>query len=116
MRSNALLLTWDRPLPGREQLGMQLFQDVMNYMGGLKERGTIESFETMFLEPRGAGIAGLILVRGESQKLAELTQSDEWGKLMLRSQMTLKNPALVRGFTGAVVGERMKMWAELIPH
>jgi hypothetical protein len=115
MLSNAILLTWDRPLPGREQLGTQLFQDTLQYMGALKSAGTIESFDPLFLEPRGVGIAGLILIRGEPHKLVELTQQDEWTKLMLRAQMTLKNPALLRGFMGAVIGERMKIWSELTP-
>ena len=48
-------------------------------------------------------------------KLTELTQQDDWSKFMLRAQMTLKNPALVRGFMGAVIGERMKIWSELTP-
>lgn len=115
MLSNAILLTWDVRCRDASRWELSSFKTHLQYMGALKSAGTIESFDPLFLEPRGVGIAGLILIRGEPQKLTELTQQDDWSKLMLRAQMTLKNPALVRGYMGAVIGERMKIWSELTP-
>ncbi|MBK0394714.1 hypothetical protein [Ramlibacter algicola] len=115
MKTNAILLTWDRALPGRELLGTELFRDFMKYAEGLKNEGAVESFDVLYLEPRGVGIAGYFVFRGAPQKLTALTERDDWVRMMLRSQMTLKNPALVRGYAGPAIGERMKTWAELIP-
>ena len=50
MGTNVVFLGWDRPTAGREGKAVELFQEYMQYLGGLQQAGTIQSFEPVFLE------------------------------------------------------------------
>ena len=57
MSGNVIVFGWKRSLPGREKISAQHFQDFLQYLGGEKQKGTIESFEPVFLEPNGSELA-----------------------------------------------------------
>ena len=112
---NLLFFAWDRPLPGREQLSSQHFEDFMGYLQSQKAAGAIASFEPVFLEPHGSGIHGFFLIKGAADKLTALTDSPDWIRHMMRATLHLEGASLVRGVEGAVIGERMAMWNQLLP-
>ena len=112
---NLLLFSWDRSLPGREQLSSQHFQDFVGYLQSQQAAGNIASFEPVFLEPHGSGMHGFFLIKGASAKLGALTESADWIRHMMRATLHLKDASLCRGVDGTVVGERMAMWNQLLP-
>lgn len=112
---NLLLFTWDRSLPGREQLSSKHFQDFMGYLQAQKAQGTIESFEPAILAPRGTGIHGFFLIKGSPEKLSALTETPEWTQHMMRATLHLEGASVTRGVMGAAVGEHMAMWSQLVP-
>lgn len=115
MSSNVLVFAWNRPLPGRENLSAQHFQDFSEYLGAEQRRGTIESFEPVFLDPHGGTLNGFFLIRGEPRKLAELASSDEWQKHITRGLFHLDGSCVVRGVSGQLLMDRMALWTSLIP-
>ena len=52
MADRVILIGWDRPIVGREQRAMQLFQKCIEYYSKLQTGGRIESFEPVSA-PRG---------------------------------------------------------------
>ena len=80
MSSNVIFFAWDRPIPGREQISAAHFQEFIQYLGGLQQAGTVESFEAIFLNPHGGDLNGLILVRGEPSNLAGLIMTEEYNR------------------------------------
>ena len=42
---------------------------MLGYYTKLQERGEIESFEAVLLEPHGGELGGFLLLRGEAEKL-----------------------------------------------
>ncbi|HXC41483.1 MAG TPA: hypothetical protein VN667_21310, partial [Burkholderiales bacterium] len=69
---------WNRPLPGREILSAQLFQEFLESLSVQKKNGVIESFDTVLLEPYGGALNGFTVIRGDPSKLQDLTASPEW--------------------------------------
>jgi hypothetical protein len=112
---NVVMFAWNRSLPGREQLSGQHFQDFVAYLQAQKAQGTIESFDPVLLEPHGLGPHGFFLIRGAPERLQTLTASPDWVEHQVRAMMHLDGPAVMRGVTGAAVGERMALWAKAIP-
>jgi hypothetical protein len=45
---------------------------------GLQKKGTIKSFDTVFLDPHGGDLNGFLLMRGEPSQLDGLMSSPEW--------------------------------------
>lgn len=115
MSSNALLFGWNRPLPGRERISAQHFQEFNQFLGGLKQGGRIESYDTVFLNSHGGDLNGFFLIRADSGKLDNLMASSEWVTHMIRASMHLDGVGAIRGATGQLVMERMEEWSRLIP-
>ncbi|HWI83622.1 hypothetical protein [Ramlibacter sp.] len=115
MRSNCILFGWNRPIPGREATSGQLFQTFVEFLTVQQRAGTVESFEAVFLEPRGSGLNGFFIIRGEPDKLNAMTSSDQWARQQTKAIINLEDVVVGHGATGPLVGERMKMWLEEIP-
>lgn len=115
MGPNIIFFGWHRSLPGRESLSGAHFQDFSKYLGERQAAGDIEGFEPVLLEPNGGRVDGFFLIRGEPRKLSDLTSSPEWIQHVTRAMLHLDGTAVVRGVTGAGVGERMAIWMNAIP-
>jgi hypothetical protein len=115
MSSNVIFFGWNRPVPGREGMSAEHFQEFMQYAGGLQQDGTIQSVEPVFLDAHGGDLNGFILIKGESAKLDALVSSEAWVTHMTRAGLHLEGSGAVRGATGDLVMERMSLWTGLIP-
>ena len=87
----------------------------MAYLTGLQQKGTIQSFDTVFLDPHGGDLNGFFLIRGESGNLDGLISSSEWVTHMTRALLHLEGSGDVRGVTGELIAGRMEVWSKLIP-
>jgi hypothetical protein len=112
---NMLLVSWNRSLPGREQLSAQHFQDFMAYLQAQKQQGGVESFEPILLDPHGDGVHGFFLIKAPTDKLNTLTGSPDWVRHVIRMTLHVEGPATLRGTCGPAVAERMAMWTSSIP-
>lgn len=115
MSSNLVLFGWSRSIPGRERLSAEHFGQFVAYLTGLQQKGTIQSFDTVFLDPHGGDLNGFFLIRGEPGKLDGLISSSEWVTHMTRALLHLEGSGAVRGLTGELVAGRMDLWSKLIP-
>ncbi len=115
MQSNTILFGWNRPLVGREHLSATHFGEFVEYLGSLAKSGTIDSFDTVFLEPHGGDLNGFFLLKGDPAALNELTGSEDWARHMTKAGMHLQGHGFVRGFTGDAVMDRMQLWTGAIP-
>ena len=114
MASDVIFMGWDRPVAGREASSGALFQETQQYLGGLVQAGTIDSFETVLLSPHGGDLNGFILIRGEAAKLAGMQASEEWQRYTPRGTIELERLGLVTGVPGEGVMAWMQRWMELI--
>jgi hypothetical protein len=115
MSTNAIFVGWNRTVVGREAQAAELFQEFLQYLGGLQQAGTIQSFEPVLLSPHGGDLNGFILVRGETAKLDALESDKKWFTYITRAGTVLEGQGVVRGATGELVGEWMSLFGEVIP-
>ena len=115
MSSNVLFFAWNRSIPGRERLSAEHFSQFAQYLAGLQQKGAIQSFDTVFLDPHGGDMNGFFLIRGESAKLDALLSSPEWVTHMTRALLHLEGSGAVRGVTGELIAARMDLWSKTIP-
>lgn len=115
MASNALFFGWNRSVPGRERVSEQHFGEFVEYLTGLQQQGTIESFDTVFLNPHGGDMNGFFLIRGESADLSAVMATEEWHAHMTRAALHLEGAGAVRGAIGDMVMARMALWGNSIP-
>jgi hypothetical protein len=115
MASNIILFGWNRSIPGREKISAQHFDEFVKYLGGLQQKGTIQGFETVFLDTHGGDLNGFFLIKGEPAILDTLISTNEWITHMTRASLHLDGSGFVRGVTGNEVMERMALWIGVIP-
>jgi hypothetical protein len=114
MSGNVIFMGWNRPVIGREAQGSELFQEFLQYLGGLQQAGTIESFEPVFLNAHGGDMNGFFLIRGESTKLDALESNEEWLTYMTRAGFSMAGLGVVRGVTGEMLMEQMNLWNKVM--
>jgi hypothetical protein len=86
----------------------------MQYLGGLQQAGTIQSFEPVFLDPHGGDMNGFCLIRGDSDKLDRLISSEKWEDLLARAGFHLDGIGVVRGVTGDLLTARFARYQALV--
>ena len=103
MADTALFIGFGQTVRGRESQAVKVFGEAVAYYTGLQERGEIESFEAVLLDPHGGDLGGFFLVRGEQAKISQVRDSDEFAALNTRAGV------IVEGFgvVGGVLGERL---------
>jgi hypothetical protein len=103
MADSGLFIGFGLPVRGRERQAIQVFNEVFEYLSRLQQEGQIESFEPALLEPHGGELGGFFLLRGDQDKLARIRASEEFERLLARSQLLAEN----LGVVGAALGERL---------
>ncbi len=107
MKDHGIVLVWDRPAIGRERAAIESIDNLVNYMRRLQEDGQIESFEPVSIMPGGGWVNGLLLIRGERERLDRVQASDEFSSMVTKSTLGLMHFGVLRcrigeGFTRAM--------------
>jgi hypothetical protein len=110
MVNNALFIGWGAPVLGREQLASKVFGEWVEMLGTLQTKGTIKSMTPVFLAPRGGELSGFFLLTGDPKTLAELSQSEQFRKGVIRAELVVQNVGVVSALTGDEVGKQMQLW------
>lgn len=115
MGSNVVFFGWNRPVPSRERMSAQHFEEFVKYLGDLQRKGTIQAFDIVLLDSHGGDLNGFFLIKAESAKLDALLSTAEWVGHMTRAGLHLEGSGAILGVTGEKVAERMALWTSLIP-
>jgi hypothetical protein len=84
----ALITTWGNSVPGREKQAIECFMDYMVMLGKQAAEGNIEEPEPYFTYD---GSGGMGIVRGQSEMLMKLWESDDFREILSRAQLTVND-------------------------
>lgn len=105
----ALVTIWTSSVPGREKQALECFMDYMTLMGKHAADGTTAEPQA-YLEYDGSG--GMGIVRGRSDALLELWESDEFRTIISRAQLTVQNIHTRLFACGDTVPELMSRYSQ----
>jgi hypothetical protein len=114
MADRVLFIGWKRPVVGREQRALQLWQKVMAYYARLQGDGRIESFEPVLLTAHGGDLNGFVLLKGTEQKLAEVRREDTFVNFTIEAEMCLEGFGVVVGYVGEGLADVFTRWTKAI--
>jgi hypothetical protein len=104
MADEALFIGWGEVVRGRESKSLDVFNETLQYYGGLQSDGVIESVDAWFLGPHGGDLAGFFLLRGERERLDELQRRADFERLLTRAGMIVDRVGVVNAYTGEALG------------
>lgn len=101
MAETGLFIGWGAPQPGREMASIKVFEEAAAYWGTLQSAGEIERVEYALLGAHGGDLAGFALLYGDPEKLARLSMTPEFQRIIQRAGFCVQNIGVVRAFLGA---------------
>ena len=114
MANAVLFIGWKRPVPGREQQAMGLFQKGIEYYAKSQSEGKIESYEPVILAAHGGDLNGFILVKGDAVKLSELRREDAFIENVIEAGFCLEGFGVIDGAIGESLTNSLTQWSKLI--
>jgi hypothetical protein len=113
MAGEALFVGWGQIVRGREQLGLQIFGEAVDYYSKLQADGQIERYNAYLLEPHGGDLAGFFMLHGERSALDTVRASPEFQRLMVRAGSVIDNLGVVSAYTDDALGQQMARFGEM---
>jgi len=114
MADAAIVIRWNRVVPGREQQGLSIFGQSLEYYGTLQSTGAIESFEPVIFNPTGGDLNGIILIRGSLDQLDALKREDRFIDLMMRAAHACEGLGVNDAYLEGELQSRMARWTQII--
>ena len=101
MADAALFIGWGQVVRGREKRAVQVFNESVEYWGGLQGDGKIEDFEVVLLAPHGGDLQGFALLRGSAEQMSALRADEEFERRTVRADLIVES----QGVVDALIGE-----------
>ena len=114
MADRVLLISWGRPIPGREERGLEVFNEAVGLYGRKQQEGKIEGFDVALMVPNGGRLDGYIAVRGSIDQLALLQEDEEYQRNMVDASLIVEDLAISAGYTNEGVARQMELYQDAI--
>ena len=112
MADRILFIGWGAPVRGREERGLDVFNEAVGFYGRCQQEGRIERLEVRLLEPHGGGLAGYMELHGSSAQLATLRDDEEYRRLLIDAGQIVEELGVVEGFANEGVAREMELYRE----
>ena len=113
MADSVLMITWGPPVHGREERGLDVFNESIGLYGRLQQEGRIEGFDVALLQPNGL-MDGFIALRGSSDQLSALRQDDEFRRVITDASLIVDGLQLIDGSMGEGVARDVELYREAV--
>jgi hypothetical protein len=114
MADRILFIGWGTPVRGREERGLDVFDEAVGFYGRCQQEGRIEGFSVILLDPHGGGLSGYIELRGSAGQLAALREDEEFRRLLVDASLVVDELGVVEGFANEGVAREMAIYREAI--
>jgi hypothetical protein len=114
MADAGLFIGWGAPVHGREEKGLEVFNEALAYYGRQQDAGAIEGSEVVLLYPHGGDLAGFILVRGSREQIDAIRADDEFARINVRASLVVERLGVVDAALGEGLGEQIALYQEAI--
>jgi len=112
MADRVLFISWGENVHGREERGLEVFNETVGMYGRFQQDGRIESFEPFLLDPHGGGLAGFIVIRGERTQLDALRVTEEQQRLIARAAAVVDDVGLVNAYGDEALARQLGYFQE----
>ncbi len=111
MADRVLFLGWGTPVRGREERGLEVFNEAVGLYGRMQQDGRIEGFDVVLLEPNG-GLNGYMQLRGSAEQIAAVRADDEFRRITVDASLVVDELRLVDGFCNEGIAQELSIYQE----
>ena len=113
MADRVLFIGWGAPVRGREERGLEVFNEAMGICGRAQQEGRIEGFDAVLLNPNGV-LDGYLEVHGTQEQLDAFKQDDEFRRNTMDAAQIVEGLVHADGMANEGVAEGIAMYQEAI--
>ncbi|MDQ4048122.1 MAG: hypothetical protein M3131_01875 [Actinomycetota bacterium] len=114
MADAALFVGFGQPARAREPQALEVFDEVVRFHAELQEKGEIESFEPVLLEPHGGDLGGFLLIRGDRDQLERLRAREDFRRISARAGLVVDGFGVVEAYIGSGLGAQLALYREQV--
>ena len=114
MADRVLFIGWGENVRGREERGLEVFNEAMGMYGRMQQDGRIEKFDVCLLTPHGGGLSGCIMVHGTEEQLAAVRADDEFQRNIVDATLIVDEIGVIDGYVNEGVAGQVAMYQEAI--
>jgi hypothetical protein len=113
MADRVLFIGWSAPIPGREERGLEVFNEAIGLYGRMQQEGRIERFDVVLLGPNG-DLNGYIELHGSAEQLAAVESSDDFERNTIDASLVVHSLRHIGGVANEEVARQMTLYQESI--
>ena len=113
MADRVLFISWTTPVRGREERGLEVFNEAMGLYGRMQQDGRIERFDVVLLGPSGE-LGGYIELHGSTEQLAAVREDDEFQRNTIEASLAVDGFHHAEGVTNEEIARQMAMYQESV--
>lgn len=113
MADRVLFISWEAPVAGREERGLEVFNNSMGLYGRMQQDGRIERFDVVLFGASG-DLGGYIELHGSAGQLAAVREDEEFQRNTVDAGLIVTRLRQVEGFTNDGVARQMALYQESI--
>lgn len=114
MATAGLFVGWSTPVRGREEAGLDVFNEALALDAELESEEAIESFEVVLLSPHGGGLNGFILARGSEEQMAAVRQREDFQRINARASLVVDDFGVIDASVGEGIAEQLANYREQV--
>ncbi len=113
MADRVLFISWGTPVRGREERGLEVFNETVGLYGRLQQEGRIEGFDVVLLGAESE-LNGYIELHGSAQQLAALREDEEFRRTTIEASLIVDDLRQGEGVTGNEIARQMELYQQSI--
>lgn len=113
MADRVLFIGWGTPVRGREERGLEVFNEAIGLYGRMQQEGRIEKFDVVLLDPN-EGLNGYIELYGSAGQLATFRETEEYRHTLIDASLVVDDLRVIEGFTNEGVAREMALYQQSI--
>jgi hypothetical protein len=113
MADRMLFIGWGAPVPGREERGLDVFNEAVGLYGRMQQEGRIERFDVALLQPN-AELNGFITLHGSAEQLGAIREDAEFQRMMVAASLIVDGLRQIDGVTNEGVAEQMALYQDAV--
>jgi hypothetical protein len=114
MADAGLFIGWGEVVRGREDHALDVFNETIEFYGGLQSDGRIENFEVCLLEPHGGELGGFAMLRGSEEQIAEVRRAEDFERLITKASLVVDDLGVVGAAIGGSLARSVAIYREEI--
>ncbi len=113
MADRMLFVGWGTPVRGREERGLEVFNESIGLYGRMQQDGRIERFNVVLLDPN-TDLNGYVELHGSAEQLAAVRGSEDFRRMLADATLIVDDVRLVDGFVNDGISREMALYQQSV--